>query len=342
MIVLGIESSCDDTAAAVVADGAVLSNVVASQHEIHGKFGGIVPELASRSHIRAITRVIDDALRAAGVGLDQVGGIAATQGPGLVGSLLVGLSAAKAIALARDLPFVGINHLEGHLLSASIEHQVAFPFVALLVSGGHTSLYLAEDYGRYRPLGATRDDAAGEAYDKVAKTLGLGFPGGPILDRLARSGDAGAIPFPRARLKKPGRVRPSDDRFDFSFSGLKTAVWQYVRDNPVRGESHLADIAASFQAAVIDMLLDTSAEALAATSTSRLVIAGGVSANSELRGRANALAAERGADVFIPSMRYCTDNAAMIAWAGARRLERGERHPLTVNAFADMDLSSEA
>lgn len=338
MIVLGIESSCDDTAASIVDGRTVLSNVVASQHEIHGKFGGIVPELASRSHIRAITRVIDTALRDAQLALDQVEGIAATHGPGLVGSLLVGLSAAKAIAMARELPFVGVNHLEGHLLSAHIEHLVDFPFVALLVSGGHTSLYLAQGYGDYQLLGATRDDAAGEAYDKVAKTLGLGFPGGPVVDRLARSGDPRAIAFPRARLKKPGRPRPTDERLDFSFSGLKTAVWQYVRDHPVQSEQHLADIAASFQAAVLDMLLGTCGDAIAATGASRLVIAGGVSANSELRTRARALEAESGAQVFIPSMRYCTDNAAMIAWAGARRLERGESDPLTTNAYADLAL----
>jgi N6-L-threonylcarbamoyladenine synthase len=337
MIVLGVESSCDDTAAAVVADRTILSNVVASQNDIHARFGGIVPELASRSHIRSITAVIDRALRDAGIRLDDVDAVAATNGPGLVGSLLVGLCAAKAIALARSLPFVGVNHLEGHLLSATIENDIAFPFVALLVSGGHTSLYLAEDFGRYRLLGATRDDAAGEAYDKVAKMMQLGFPGGPVLDRLAQGGDPRAIAFPRARLK-PRRRDAGAERFEFSFSGLKTAAWQYLRDHPLRDGKHAADVAASFQAAVVDMLMDTSAAAIDRVGASRFVVAGGVSANSEVRRRALALATERGIEVFIPSLRYCTDNAAMIAWAGARRLARGERDPLTTNAFADLAL----
>ena len=311
MIILGVESSCDDTSAAVIDGASILSNVVASQNEIHAKYGGIVPELASRSHIRNITIVIDRALRDAGVTLDRVDAIAATNGPGLVGSLLVGLCAAKAIALARDLPFVGVNHLEGHLLSATIEHRVPFPFVALLVSGGHTSLYLARDHGDYQLLGATRDDAAGEAYDKVAKMLGLGFPGGPALDRLAAKGERAAIAFPRARLKK--RPRDGDAaRFDFSFSGLKTAVWQYLRDHPVRDDSHAADIAASFQAAVVDALIDTSLAAIDSVGAERFVIAGGVSANSELRAHAQALGAERGIAAFMPSPSLCTDNACLL------------------------------
>lgn len=341
MIVLGVESSCDDTAAAVLSGTTILSNVVTSQNEIHGKFGGIVPELASRSHIRNITPVIDRAVRDAGITLADIDAVAATNGPGLVGSLLVGLCAAKAIALARDLPFVGVNHLEGHLLSATIEHDIEFPFVALLVSGGHTSLYLASAPGEYRALGATRDDAAGEAYDKVAKMMQLGFPGGPVLDRMAASGDPRAIAFPRARLK-PRRRDAGRTRFDFSFSGLKTAVWQYVRDNPVRDERHACDIAASFQAAVVDMLVDTSIAAIESTNATRLVVAGGVSANSGLRQRVLALRKDRNIDVFVPSMRFCTDNAAMIAWAGARRLALGERDSLSTNAFADLELGSAA
>lgn len=334
MLLLAIESSCDDTAAAVVADNVVLSSVVASQDDVHCRYGGVVPELASRSHIRNIVPVIDAALEKAGVRLDAIEGVAATYGPGLVGSLLVGLSTAKAIAFARQLPFVGVNHLEGHLLSVQIETTVPFPYVALLVSGGHTSLYHAEEWGRYRLLGATRDDAAGEAFDKVAKTMGLGYPGGRVIDNLARGGNPDAIRFPRARLK-PGR---DGGRFEFSFSGLKTAVWQYVRDHAVDNHAAAADIAASFQEAVVDMLLDNTFGAAREMQCARVVIAGGVSANSRLRERAHTAAAEFGATVTIPPLRYCTDNAAMIAVAAQRRLGRGESDPLSVNAVADLEL----
>ncbi len=339
MRILGIESSCDDTAAAVLADDTVQSSVVASQDDVHQPYGGVVPELASRSHLRNIVPVIEAALAQAGVTLDDVDAIAATAGPGLVGSLLVGLSTAKAIAFARRLPFVAVNHLEGHLLSVQLDADVPFPYVALLVSGGHTSLYCAEDVGRYHCLGATRDDAAGEAYDKVAKTMGRGYPGGPIIDALARHGDPQAIRFPRARLK-PQRGAPTDTdaAFEFSFSGLKTAVWQYLRDHPVDGDAMAADVAASFQEAVVDMLLDTTFAAVHRLGCRRLVIAGGVSANSRLRARAGAAGAELGVTVHIPPMRYCTDNAAMIALAGGRRLRRGESDPLSVNAAADLEL----
>ncbi|HXQ22351.1 MAG TPA: tRNA (adenosine(37)-N6)-threonylcarbamoyltransferase complex transferase subunit TsaD [Candidatus Acidoferrales bacterium] len=334
MRILGVESSCDDTAAAVVGDGKVLSSIVASQDDVHRKYGGIVPELASRSHMRNIIPVIDAALETADVSLDEIDAVAATCGPGLVGSLLVGLSAAKAIAFARSLPFVAVNHLEGHLLSPQLDATVPFPYVGLLVSGGHTSLYAAEDYGRYRLLGATRDDAAGEAYDKVAKIMGRGYPGGPVLDKLARNGDPTAIRFPRARLKPQRNGTP----FGFSFSGIKTAVWQYMNEHPIDSEAAAADLAASFQEAVIDMLLDTTFAAARSVGCDRIVIAGGVSANSRLRQRAHDAAAEFGVSVRIPPMRYCTDNAAMIAFAASHRLQHGESDPLSVNAAADLEL----
>ncbi|HVM96582.1 MAG TPA: tRNA (adenosine(37)-N6)-threonylcarbamoyltransferase complex transferase subunit TsaD [Candidatus Acidoferrales bacterium] len=334
MRILAIETSCDDTSAAVLDDGTVRSNVVASQDEIHRKYGGVVPELASRSHMRRMVPIIDTALERAGVTLDDVDAIAATCGPGLVGSLLVGLTTAKAIAYARCLPFVAVNHLEGHLLSPRLEHHVDFPYVALLVSGGHTSLYLAEDLGRYRLLGATRDDAAGEAFDKVAKVMGLGFPGGRIIDELARQGDTSAVRMPRTRLK-PQR---DGSQFEFSFSGLKTAVWQMVRDHPLDSDTARADLAASFQETVVNTLLDTSFAAVGHVGCRQLVIAGGVSANSRLRERAHMVGAEMGVQVFIPPMRFCTDNAAMIALAGSYRLERGESDPWTVNAAADLEL----
>jgi N6-L-threonylcarbamoyladenine synthase len=334
MRILAVETSCDDTAAAVFENGTVLSNVVASQDDIHEKYGGVVPELASRSHMRRIIPIIDTALERASLTLDDIEAVAATNGPGLVGSLLVGLSVSKAIAYARNLPFVGVNHLEGHLLSVRLETAVDFPYVALLVSGGHTSLYYAEGLGRYRLLGATRDDAAGEAFDKVAKVMGLGFPGGRLIDELARQGNSKAVRLPHARLKP----QPHSTAFEFSFSGLKTAVWQLVRDHPLDSEAARADLAASFQETVVDMLLTTSFAAVRSLGCTQLVIAGGVSANSRLRQRAQMTGAELGVRVAIPPMRYCTDNAAMIALAASYRLERGERDPLTVNAAADLEL----
>ena len=331
MIVLGIETSCDDSAAAVLADGRLVASVVSSQDAVHGPFGGVVPELASRQHLTNLLPVIDAALTRAGIALDRVDGIAVTRGPGLVGSLLVGLSLAKGIALRRALPLVGVHHLEGHLLAANLdrppEDPVPFPFLGLIVSGGHSGLYLARSPGDYACLGRTRDDAVGEAFDKIAKMLGLAYPGGPAIERLARTGDPHAVRLPRARLKH--------GRFDLSFSGFKTAVWQYVRDTQPPPEA-LPDLAASVQEALIDMLVCATAEALDATGADRIVVSGGVSANRRLRERMAELGVERGVEVIVPRPIFCTDNAAMIALAGAPRLARGEDDGLALEATANL------
>jgi N6-L-threonylcarbamoyladenine synthase len=331
VIVLGIETSCDDSAAAVLADGRLVASVVSSQDAVHGPFGGVVPELASRQHLTNLVPVIDAALARAEMDLDRIDGIAVTRGPGLVGSLLVGLSVAKGIALRRGLPLVGVHHLEGHLLAANLDRApddpVPFPFLALIVSGGHSGLYLAWARGDYACLGRTRDDAVGEAFDKIAKTLGLAYPGGPVIERLARTGDPHAVPLPRARLKH--------GRFDLSFSGFKTAVWQYVRDRQPAPEA-LPDLAASVQEALIDMLVAATAEALDATGVDRIVVSGGVSANRRLRERMAELGTERGVEVIVPRPVFCTDNAAMIALAGAPRLAQGENDGLALEATANL------
>jgi N6-L-threonylcarbamoyladenine synthase len=327
MRVLAIESSCDDTAAAVLDASGVRASIVASQDLVHGPYGGVVPELASRQHVLAIVPVIKRALAAAAVTLDDIEAVAVTYGPGLVGSLLVGLQAAKGIAVARGLPLIGVNHLEGHLLAILLDRSVLFPYIGLLVSGGHTSLYVVEGVGVYRMLGRTRDDAAGEAFDKAAKMLGLGYPGGATIDRLAAGGTAARVRFPRASLKRGA--------YDFSFSGVKTALRQYLLDgNPAA----VVDICASFQEAIVDMLVGPTLKAARALGISTIVVSGGVSANSRLRTRMTELGADAGLEVAFPRFAYCTDNAAMIGYAGRARLLRGETHELTLNAEATLPI----
>jgi N6-L-threonylcarbamoyladenine synthase len=332
-LVLGIESSCDETAAAVLADGRrVLSSVVASQDDVHAPYGGVVPELASRRHIQVIVPVVDRALADAGVGLGDLDGVAVTYGPGLVGSLLVGCSMAKALAWAHGLPLVGVNHLEGHIYAAFLtEDPPDHPFIALVVSGGHTALYHAPAPLTYRLIGQTRDDAAGEAFDKVAKLLGLGFPGGPIIQRTAERGNPQAIEFPLVQI--------TDGARDFSFSGIKTSVSLYVKRHGPLDEARVADVAASFQAAVVKMLVRRTVRAALQAGVKRVVLTGGVAANGPLRTALAAAADDHGIRLHIPPPRLCTDNAAMITAAGAARLAAGERAPLTLNAQPDLALA---
>ncbi|MBI2898277.1 MAG: tRNA (adenosine(37)-N6)-threonylcarbamoyltransferase complex transferase subunit TsaD [Deltaproteobacteria bacterium] len=328
--VLGIESSCDETAAAVVAeDGRVRSDVVFSQIAVHARYGGVVPELASRAHVSAIVPVVRQALGQAGIGLDALSGIAVTRGPGLVGALLVGVQVAKAMAFARGLPLVGVNHLDGHLLAVGLRRAETdpppppYPYVALLASGGHTSVCRVDAANRIRQLGATRDDAAGEAYDKVAKLLGLGYPGGPIVDRLAASGDPRAVKLPRGLRGQS---------LDFSFSGLKTAVAQHVRSRGRPGtEQGLADLCASFQASVVETLVTKTLRAAIREDVRHVVLCGGVAANRGLRASARAACDEQGLTLVVPPVASCTDNAAMIALAGALALDRGERAGLDLS-----------
>lgn len=337
MLILGIDTSCDDTSAAVVEDGSkIVSNVVSSQSEIHSKYGGIVPELASRRHIEMILPVVDEALKNAGVSLSDISAVAVCHGPGLIGSLLIGCSFAKALCYSKNLPLAAVNHLEGHLLSPFLETPAPeFPFLSLVVSGGHTSLYIAEGFGMYAELGRTRDDAAGEAYDKVSKLLGLGYPGGPVIDGLAKQGDPKAIEFPRAYLP---------DTFDFSFSGLKTAVLNFLRTHPradsgaVPDRQLIIDISASFQAAVVDVLVRKTEWAIREKSVRRVCLSGGVAANSELRKRMKAMGEEKGAAVFVPSAALCTDNAAMIAVAGYHHFISGKTAGLDLNPRAYLPL----
>jgi len=328
--ILGIETSCDETAAAVVVDGhEVLSSVVSSQVDLHARFGGVVPEIASRAHVELLTPVIARALVEAGIDDDHVDAVAATVGPGLIGALLVGVSAAKTLALVWDVPFIAVNHLEAHMYAALLEDpELELPVVVLLVSGGHTLLVLMEGHGQYRVLGSTIDDAAGEAFDKVARYLGLGYPGGPAIDAIAMEGDPQAIAFPRAIL---------DDGYDFSFSGVKTAVVNYVRKHP---DVSTEDVAASFQEAVVDVLVTKARRAARDHGAKGLCLAGGVAANSQLRERLLDACVSDGLRAFLPSRSMCTDNAAMVAAAGWYRLRSDGPSPLDTGASPNLRLAS--
>jgi len=341
MIVLGIDTSCDDTSGAVVLDGThVLSNVVHSQVELHHPYGGVVPELASREHVTNLMPVVRESLLRADIRITDLDGISVTVGPGLVGALLVGLYYAKGLAYAHNIPLVGMNHLEGHILSIFLEKQVPeFPFIALTVSGGHTSLYYVEGYGRYTQMGQTLDDAAGEAFDKVARILGLGYPGGNVIEKAAKEGSPDKINFPRAYL--------SDASLDFSFSGLKTAVNLYIKDWHAgkKEEDRVtpADIAASFQESVVDVLIEKVMRAGEQKSVKAVMVAGGVACNTRLREKLQERTSGNGVKVYFPRPVYCTDNAAMIAAAGYHRIVCGERADLGLDVrskFPIQDLPS--
>ncbi len=334
MLILGIETSCDETAAAVLRDKTVLSSIVSSQVKLHEKYGGVVPELASREHLRNLMPVVREALATAGVGLPDINLIAVTHAPGLIGALLVGVSAAKAMAYSLGIPFIGVHHGEGHIVAAHLDvPDLGYPYVALLASGGHTALYHVKDFGSYRLLGQTRDDAAGEAFDKVAKLLDLPYPGGPVIDKLAQEGDPKAVVFPRG-------VR---EGYDFSFSGLKTAVRNHValfrsKDTGLDPKLNIRDVAAGFQAAVVGTLVDKTVHAAKECGATTVVLAGGVAANASLRKELKSACDGAGIRLVLPSMQFCIDNAAMIALAGYLRFQRGERSGLGLNPRASMGL----
>ncbi len=333
MLILGLESSCDETAAAIVEDGRrVCSEVVASQIEVHARFGGVVPELASRAHVVNVVPVLRAALLEAELTLDDIDGVAVTQGPGLVGALLVAMQAGKAVAYARGLPLVGVHHLEGHMTAIFLEEEPPpFPHLALVVSGGHSSLIVAHDHGVFEEIGATRDDAAGEAFDKVAKLVGLGYPGGIAIQEAAEAGDPAGVALPR-----PMTGKQTGD--DFSFSGLKTAVLNHVRKNGVPTGSALADLCASFQATVVEVLVRKTRKAVRRLQLEHVQVCGGVAANAALREELRRVGEEWDFSVFTPRIDRCTDNAAMIAAAGFHHLRRGERAGLDMNADSSLPL----
>ncbi|MBE5866898.1 MAG: tRNA (adenosine(37)-N6)-threonylcarbamoyltransferase complex transferase subunit TsaD [Lachnospiraceae bacterium] len=331
--ILAIESSCDETAASVVKNGReVLSNIISSQIDLHTLYGGVVPEIASRKHIEKINPVIEEALKEAGVTLKDITAIAVTYGPGLVGALLVGVSAAKALSFATGIPLVGVHHISGHISANFIEHkELEPPFACLVASGGHSHLVIVRDYGEYEIVGRTRDDAAGEAFDKVARAIGLGYPGGPKIDRLAKEGNPNAIAFPRAKV--------AENEYDFSFSGLKSAVLNYLNGCQMKGEEvNAADVAASFQKAVIDVLVEHSLHAVKAYGFDKFAIAGGVASNSSLRAAFEQECAAGNITFYHPSPIYCTDNAAMIGVAGYYEYIKGVRHGYDLNAVPNLRL----
>ncbi len=331
--ILGIESSCDETAASVVKNGReVLSNVISSQIDLHTLYGGVVPEIASRKHIERINQVIEEALTTANMTLDDLDAIGVTYGPGLVGALLVGVAEAKAISYAKKLPLVGVHHIEGHISANYIENpDLEPPFVCLVVSGGHTHLVVVRDYGKYEILGRTRDDAAGEAFDKVARAIGLGYPGGPKIDKISKEGNPDAIAFPRPKFE--------DSPYDFSFSGLKSAVLNYLNGCQMKGiEINRADVAASFQKAVCDVLVEHAMIAVKESGLNKFAIAGGVASNSALRAAFEKACAERQIEFYHPSPIFCTDNAAMIGAAAYYEFIVGKRDGLDLNAVPNLKL----
>ncbi len=330
-IILGIETSCDETAASIVKNGnTILSNVVASQIESHKRFGGVVPEIASRHHVEQITMVLEETLLQAEIGWNEIDAIAVTEGPGLVGALLIGVNAAKALAFAKNKPLIGVHHIAGHIYANRFQDEFKFPLLALIVSGGHTELVLMKGHGQYELIGETRDDAAGEAYDKVARMLNLPYPGGPEIDRLAHVGEA-AIDFPRAWLE--------EGSYDFSFSGLKSAVINKIHNAKQRGETLKdEDIAASFQASVVEVLTAKTLRAAKAYNVKQVIVAGGVAANKGLRKELTSQFEREGIPFLIPPLKLCTDNAAMIAAAGTIAYQQGKRSGLDLNANPSLEL----